>query len=161
MNSQDINELIALTNALEDRLKDFETATDALLQCETDETSAINELVERRSFFIEQMKPLKEKITGMTEQYPKNISDILKQMFSGVGTAFVPPELQALQQAVVSFRSAQNAADEKEKILSRQFDSRYNDLRDILVKLREDKKKIDLYSNIKARQLGSALDSRL
>lgn len=160
MNASEINELVTLTEKLEKLLEEYGAVTDGLMSCETEDTASINSFIAKRGECIDRMKPVKDRISAVISAQPEQTASMLRELYSGGQSDYTSPELGALQKAAVNFRSAQAAAAVKEQTLEKQFNSRYNDLRDMLVKLREDKRKIDFYSSIQAKQLGSTLDSR-
>ena len=66
----------------------------------------------------------------------------------------------ALRNTIVSLRSAQSQAAEKDKALQAQFNSRTNEAKEELVKLNNDKKKLNYYTSANATPsgVGGSLD---
>ena len=161
MEQKKIHELAAHCNDIEELLKEYDSVTDCLLICETENSEEIDSLIDRRQQLIQRIDEHKTACTELIDGENEETAALLRSFFTSSTSVHAPKELLPVYNAAVNLRSAQLAAAEKEKRLQLQFTSRYNEIKDQLEKLREDKKKINFYSAMKSPSaVGTTFDSR-
>lgn len=161
MDNNNLNQIVVHCQAIEKLLEEYGVVTDLLLRCETENSDEIDRLIAQRQELIEYMEIHRLANTELIDSEDRQTAEAIRSFFSGTSNGRIGERLMPVHNAAVNLRSAQAAAAEKEKTLQLQFTSRYNEIKDKLEKLRDDKKKIDFYSAMKSPSaVGYAFDSR-
>lgn len=164
MNKADIIELTELAEKLETLLRSNIESTVALMACDTEETASLDEIITQRQTFVDKMLAVRTRIDEIIAKQDGKTAELLKTMFSHKDDKVmsIPAELKELNTAVVSLRSQHRLSVAQETALTKQFESRYDELKETLVSLNNDKKKINMMSSLanKMASIGGSFDSR-
>lgn len=162
MLEQDIKQLIANFGEMEQLLKDYIEATNVIMQTESENSEKIAEKIAVREGIIGEIDFLKKQCSELIDSGEENEAKQIRELLTGVNTnqhitdSFIP-----LRSAIVGLRSAQSQAVEKDEALKKQFNSRSEEAKSELMKLNDEKKKLDYYSSVNTTpsNLGGSLDS--
>lgn len=162
MNQEKIAELTALSRELEELLKKMMERTVTLMSCESDELTDMQTLIDERQKFVDELIKKREEVDVIISAQDKSTAEILTAMFSKSDNLLtIPPEMKELRSATLSLRSQHALSSAQETAMQKQFRSRYDEIKEKLVSLNSDKKKIKLMNNINGSiGLGSTLDNR-
>lgn len=156
-----VNKLAESFGALEELLLKYNRAASEAMTIESDEIEAITEKIHERDELVEKMDKVKSLCTELIDSFGSEEAALIRGMLSGTNiNQRIGTELLPLQNAIVSLRSAQIQASETDKALQAQFTSRANEAKEELMRLKNDKKKIDYYSSVNpTAKVGGTLDS--
>lgn len=156
-----VTKLTKSFSSLENLLLNYTKAAEEAMKIESEEIELLTEKIEERSSVIEEMDKVKSLCTELIDGFDKEDADLIRIMLNGtVSNQRIRSELVPLQNAIVNLRSAQMQAAEADKALQAQFTSRANEAKEELMKLKNDKKKIDYYSSVNPTgKVGGTLDS--
>lgn len=162
MNQEKITKLTALSNELEELLKKMMERTVALMSCENEEITDMQTLIDERQKYVDELMKKRAEVDEIINEQDKPTAEILTAMFSKSDNLLtIPSEMKELRAATLSLRSQHSLSSAQEEAMQKQFQSRYDEIKQKLVSLNSDKKKIQLMSNINGNiGLGSSLDNR-
>ena len=162
MKQEKIAELTALSKELEELLKKMMERTVALMSCENEEITSMQTLIEERQKYVDELVEKRAVVDGIIAGQDKPTAEILTAMFSKNDNLLtIPDEMKELRSATLSLRSRHALSVAQEEALGKQFQSRYDEIKQMLVSLNSDRKKINLMNNINSSMgLGSSLDNR-
>lgn len=162
MNQEKITKLTALSNELEELLKKMMERTVALMSCENEEITDMQTLIDERQKYVDELMKKRAEVDQIINEQDKPTAEILTAMFSKNDNLLtIPSEMKELRAATLSLRSQHSLSSAQEEAMQKQFQSRYDEIKQKLVSLNSDKKKIQLMSNINGNiGLGSSLDNR-
>ncbi len=162
MNQEKITKLTALSNELEELLKKMMERTVALMSCENEEITDMQTLIDERQKYVDELMKKRAEVDEIINEQDKPTAEILTAMFSKNDNLLtIPSEMKELRAATLSLRSQHSLSSAQEEAMQKQFQSRYDEIKQKLVSLNSDKKKIQLMSNINGNiGLGSSLDNR-
>lgn len=159
----DLDLLVEKLAALEELLVEYSIITGRLASADIEALEEAEEPLEEREQLIMQMKLLEPEITEIISRQTPEIAESVRKMMAGetVMTGFSEDE-KVLQGRIIRLLSVQNTLIETEKDIRTRFKSKYDEVRDELEKLNEEKKKISFYQNIAGeageQKLGSTFD---
>lgn len=162
MTDENVKQLIEGFEKIEQLLKEYTKATDVIMGTESENIEAIAEKVEERERLIGEIDFVKKHCSTLIDSGEKEEAVQIREMLTGSNiNQHIPSNFISLRNAIVSLRSAQNQAAEKDKALQAQFNSRTNEAKEELVKLNNDKKRLDYYTSANAapNDVGGSLDS--
>lgn len=162
MTKENINQLIEGFEKMEQLLKEYAQATDVIMGTESEDFEIIAKKVEEREGLIGQIDFIKKQCTSLIDSGEPEEAAQIRELLTGSNiNQHIPEHFMALRNTIVSLRSAQSQAAEKDKALQAQFNSRTNEAKEELVKLNNDKKKLDYYTsaNSAPSNVGGSLDS--
>ncbi len=162
MTEQNQKQLIDNFAEMEQLLKKYTDATNIIMQTESDEIEKIAEKIEEREVLIGEIDFLKKQCTSVINACEKQEAELIRDMLTGTNlNQRISDELIPVRNSIVGLRSAQCEAAERDKALQAQFSSRTIEAKDQLMKLNDDKKKLDYYSSVNSApaNLGGSLDS--
>lgn len=162
MLEQDIKQLMANFGEMEQLLMNYIEATNVIMQTESENAEKIAEKIAERESIIGEIDFLKKQCSELIDSAEPKEAVQIRELLTGVNTnqhitdSFVP-----LRSAIVGLRSAHAQAVEKDESLKKQFNSRSQEAKSELVKLNDEKKKLDYYSSVNTAPstLGGSLDS--
>lgn len=162
MNQEKITKLTALSNELEELLKKMMERTVALMSCENEEITDMQTLIDERQKYVDELMKKRAEVDEIINEQDKPTAEILTAMFSKNDNLLtIPSEMKELRAATLSLRSQHSLSSAQEEAMQKQFQSRYDEIKQKLISLNSDKKKIQLMSNINGNiGLGSSLDNR-
>ncbi|MBD5082187.1 MAG: hypothetical protein HDT44_10560 [Ruminococcaceae bacterium] len=161
MIKENIDQLIENFENMEQLLKDYTAATNIVMGTESDDIKIIADKIEEREALIGQIDFLKKQCTELINSGEPEEAVQIREMLTGSNiNQHIPEHFMALRNTIVSLRSAQSLAAEKDKALQAQFNSRTNEAKEELMKLKKDKKKLDYYTSANAgtSSVGGSLD---
>lgn len=161
MIKENIDQLIENFEKMEQLLKEYTAATNIIMGTESEDLEIIAGKIEEREELIGQIDFLKKQSTALIDSGEPEEAVQIREMLTGSNiNQHIPEHFMALRNAIVSLRSAQSLAAEKDVALQAQFNSRTNEAKEELVKLNNDKKKLDYYTsaNIGTSSVGGSLD---
>lgn len=162
MQEQDIKQLTANFGEMERLLKSYTEATDVIMQTESENSEKIAEKIAEREVIIGEIDFLKKQCSKLIDSGEQSEAKMIREFLTGVNTnQHVTDSFITLRSAIVGLRSAQSQAAEKDEALKKQFNSRSEEAKSELVKLNDEKKKLDYYSSVNTApaNLGGSLDS--
>lgn len=162
MNENNLNLITQHFIELEKLLEQFDKVTNALLQCETENTEEIDALIAQRQELVELMEVHRLAYGEAIDLEDKQTAAAIRGFLTGNSSGHISEALLPVHNAAVNLRSAHSAAMEKENQLHLQFTSRRNEIKDKLEKLQQDKKKINFFSSTvnSPNKVGQTFDSR-
>lgn len=162
MLEQDIKQLTANFGQMEQLLKEYVDATNIMMQTESDDMEKITENINKRESIIGEIDFLKKQCSELIDSGEEQEAVQIREMLTGTNTnQRIPDGFIPLRSAIVGLRSAQSLAVEKDNALRAQFSARSNEAKEELMKLNNEKKKLDYYSSVNSApsNLGGSLDS--
>lgn len=161
MKEENIKELVKNFGELERLVVRYDQIAADIMHIESEETELLTEKVEQRDELIEDMDKIKSMCTILIDSFEPKESEIIRNMLKGENTnQRISDEFAPIKSAVLSLISAQTHAAQTDKELRAQFASRTREAKENLVKLKNDKKKLDYYASVNnAGKLGGDLDS--
>ncbi|HBH94257.1 MAG TPA: hypothetical protein DDX91_00780 [Ruminococcaceae bacterium] len=162
MTEENVNQLIEGFEKIEELLKRYIEATNTIMATESEDISAISGKVQEREQIIGQIDFVKKQCTALIDSgEPEEAAQIREMLIGSNINQHIAADFIGLRNAIVSLRSAQSQAAEKDKALQTQFSSRANEAKEELVKLKDDKKKLDYYTSANSAPsgVGGSLDS--
>lgn len=156
-----VNSLAENFGTLEELLRKYNAAAAAAMKMESDEIDAITEKINERDELVKKMDQVKSMCTELIDCFDREDASLIRGMLTGTNiNQRIKKELVPLHNAIISLRSEQIQAVETDKALQAQFTSRANEAKEELMKLKNDKKKIDYYASVNpAGKVGGTLDS--
>ncbi|MDE7281656.1 MAG: hypothetical protein K2N36_07955 [Ruminiclostridium sp.] len=161
MTNENITQLIENFEKMEQLLKDYTAATNVIMTTESEDIEMIAGKIEEREELIGRIDFLKKQCTALIDSGEPEEASQIREMLTGSNiNQHIPEHFMALRNTIVSLRSAQSQAAEKDKALQAQFNSRTNEAKEELVKLNNDKKKLNYYTSANATPsgVGGSLD---
>lgn len=162
MLQQDIEQLTASFGKMEQLLTEYVNATNIIMQTESDSMEEIAEKIAERESIIGEIDFLKKQCSALIDSGEPQEAVQIREMLTGTNTnQHLPDSFVPLRSAIVGLRSAQSLAVEKDNALRAQFNARSVEAKDELMKLNDEKKKLDYYSSVNSapNNLGGSLDS--
>lgn len=162
MTEENIKQLITGFEKIEELLKQYLDATSVVMGTESENIELIANKIDERENIIGQIDFTKKECSALIDSGDPAEAVLIRDLLKGSNiNQHIPDSLKPLRSVIVSLRSAQNQAMEKDKALQAQFKSRTNEAKEELVKLNEDKKKLDYYTsaNSAPSDVGGSLDS--
>ena len=162
MTEENVKQLIEGFEKIEELLKQYIEVTDIIMGTESEDFVLISGRVQEREQIIGQIDFVKKQCTALIDSGEPEEAVQIREMLTGSNiNQHISADFIELRNAIVSLRSAQNQAAEKDKALQAQFNSRANEAKEELVKLKDDKKKLDYYTstNSASSGVGGSLDS--
>lgn len=145
---------------LSDLLTEYEKQTDLLCSVDPTDDDEFNLIVIKRERIIDLIKELKPELSTAVEVQDEEDRKLIKRMLNGEAiTTEIPKKLRGIQESVINVLSQQRSILEKDEIVRRRCKVRYDEIKDSLEELKQDKKRIDFYSTAKVKGLGGKLDS--
>ncbi len=162
MKEENIKKLISNFEQMEALLKKYTETTSEILGTDSEDSDIITGKIEERAKLIAQIDVIKNECTQLIDSGEQQEAEQIREMLNGSNiNRRISDSLVPLRNAIVNLRSTHLQAVEKDKALQTQFNSRTSEAKEELVKLKEDKKKLDYYSsaNSAPADVGGALDS--
>ncbi len=162
MTNENINQLVESFEKMEQLLREYTTATNVIMGTESEDIEIIAKKIEEREEIIGQIDFIKKQCTALIDSGEPEEAAQIRELLTGSNiNQHIPEHFITLRNTIVSLRSAQSQAAEKDKALQAQFNSRTNEIKEELVKLNNDKKKLDYYTsaNSAPSNVGGSLDS--
>lgn len=162
MTVENIKQLIEGFEKMEQHLKEYANTTDLIMGTESEDINIIAEKVGERERIIGEIDFIKKQCSILIDSGEPEEAAQIRELLTGSNlNQHIPDHFIELRNAIVSLRSAQSQAAEKDKALQAQFSSRANEAKEELVKLNNDKKKLDYYTsaNSTSSNVGGSLDS--
>lgn len=162
MTEENVKQLIEGFEKIEELLKQYIEVTDIIMGTESEDFALISGRVQEREQIIGQIDFVKKQCTSLIDSGEPEEAVQIREMLTGSNiNQHISADFIELRNAIVSLRSAQNQAAEKDKALQAQFNSRANEAKEELVKLKDDKKKLDYYTSANSAPsgVGGSLDS--
>ena len=152
MNQEKITKLTALSNELEELLKKMMERTVALMSCENEEITDMQTLIDERQKYVDELMKKRAEVDEIINEQDKPTAEILTAMFSKNDNLLtIPSEMKELRAATLSLRSQHSLSSAQEEAMQKQFQSRYDEIKQKLVSLNSDKKKIQLMVNLRIK----------
>lgn len=162
MVEESIKQLIAGFEKIEQLLKQYLDATVVVMGTESEDIEIIASKIEEREKIIGQIDFAKKECSALIDSGDPSEAALIRELLNGSNiNQHIPDSFKPLRSAIISLRSAHSQAAEKDKALQAQFNSRTNEAKEELVKLNEDRKKLDYYTsaNSAPSDVGGSLDS--
>lgn len=162
MIEENVKQLIEGFEKMEGLLNEYAEATSVIMKTESEDMETIAKKVEEREELIGQIDFIKKQCSVLIDSGEAEEAELIRGLLTGSNiNQRIPDSFIALRNAIVSLRSAQSQAAERDKLLQAQFSSRTNEAKEELVKLNNDKKKLDYYTsaNSAPSNVGGSLDS--
>lgn len=162
MTEENVKQLIEGFEKIEELLKQYIEVTDIIMGTESEDFALISGRVQEREQIIGQIDFVKKQCTSLIDSGEPEEAVQIREMLTGSNiNQHISADFIELRNAIVSLRSAQYQAAEKDKALQAQFNSRANEAKEELVKLKDDKKKLDYYTSANSAPsgVGGSLDS--
>ena len=163
MTKENIDQLIENFEKMEQLLKEYTAATNIIMGTESEDLEIIAGKIEEREGLIGQIDFIKKQCTALIDSGDLEEAAQIRELLTGSNiNQHIPDHFMDLRNTIVSLRSAQSQAAEKDKALQAQFNSRTNEAKEELVKLNNDKKKLNYYTsaNTAPSGVGGSLDGR-
>ncbi len=157
---KNFNLFLELLDSLEILLDQYNSLTNQLSSIDMEEIEEIDSIFIDRDAIISGMDELKPQISGLIEMQATEISALIRKMLMGepIGTK-LDSEQKLIQQRAINLRSLQNDILTTDENNRKRMKEKYDEIKNSLVNLQNDKKKINFYSNAKLNQTGSTFNN--
>ena len=147
---------------LENLLLEYNKIGLEIMKVDSEEVELLSDKIGERDELIQKMDKIKIECSALIDSFEGEEPGIIRGMLTGSGAnRSMIGRLSPLKNAIISLRSAQLQAAETDKTLQIQFASRMEEAKEQLMRLKNDKKKLDYYSSVNPTQniIGGSLDS--
>lgn len=161
MTEENIKQLIEGFEKIEQLLKQYIEATNVIMATESEDIVIISGKVQEREQLIGEIDFVKKQCSTLIDSGEPEEAVQIREMLTGSNiNQHISEDFIELRNAIVSLRSAQGQAAEKDRALQAQFSSRANEAKEELVRLKDNKKKLDYYTSANAapNDVGGSLD---
>lgn len=162
MLEQDIKQLIGNFGEMEKLLKEYIGITTVIMHTESENAEMIAGKIAEREGIIGKIDFIKKQCSALIDSAEEGEAKQIRELLTGVNTnQHITDNFIPLRSAIVGLRSAHLQAVEKDEALKKQFNSRSEEAKSELMKLNDEKKKLDYYSSVNTApsSLGGSLDS--
>jgi hypothetical protein len=146
----DNNLLLEKLDSLETLLTDFKVFTGELSAVDLETVEETDSILAKRGRIIAEMNVITPEIAEIIAKQTPEQEEMLKNMLNGetIIKSFTEEE-NAIQTRIISIRSLQSEIMKSEDSNRMKFKRKYDEVRDELEKLKEEKKRIDYYQSAK------------
>ncbi|MDR0820914.1 MAG: hypothetical protein LBN40_00410 [Oscillospiraceae bacterium] len=155
----DFNTLEKWLSALTELLRAYLRATEKLLVADLDDIERTDELIAERGALIARIDFARMEITKLLDRFDADTAALFRSMLHGeTVTASLSHEEKSVYGVILDLRSLQLDVMDKDIVNTERFRQRHNEVREHLVDLNQQKKKIEFYSNASHRERGKLID---
>lgn len=156
-----LGEILDRFDELKRLLEEYSALSNRLVNADVEETAEASAIFADREALIGAMSEIKVGIDGLIEQQQPQKAALIRKMMNGDVTAgHFSDDERAIQGKVLDLRSLQSEILLKDERYRRRFQEKYDEIRDNLLELQKDKKKINFYNNAKLNSKGYIFDNQ-